>query len=251
VSTALQTSTALWQLLARAALVTVTALAPLMVLVLFARRLAGGLEPLPSGLLVMVGVSSACLMAAWRFAWQRFASSEAGRRLATWWPPALLAVLALSLSVPGTPPLALVVFWLLLAGEEIAAGMSRRAAATPRRTEAAVLPQESELPADVSQQITRTIHYGVETLIVLLRVSFAAGQQTETVHVAFCPPLVGVATAKYERLRGVECEVKITSVETYGARLEAKRRGALQAADEAVLKLTVTAGDESVLSTEY
>jgi hypothetical protein len=121
--------------------------------------------------------------------------------------------------------------------------MSRRTIAAPNRIEFAVAAA-TELPAGVSQQMTRTAEGGVETLIVLLRVSFASGQQTETVHVAFCPPLVGVATAKYERLRGVECEVKITSLETYGARLELKRRGALQLTGETVLKLTVTSSDE-------
>lgn len=101
--------------------------------------------------------------------------------------------------------------------------------------------EEALLPPGVSQQITRTADAAGETLDCLLRVTFVVGEQTQAVHVAFCPPLCFAPTATCQPLDGAACEVKVTSVETFGARLEVKRRGGLALADEAIVQLRVVA----------
>jgi hypothetical protein len=230
--------------LGRVCLLTATVATPVVLTLLLVRRLAGELQPLPAGFLVCVGLAAAALALAWRIAWQRWSSpSVLSARLAVWWPPAVLALLAMGLSIPGSHPLALVLFWAMLIGEEVYAGLARRSPSSqiPIARETSPAPAVmDQLPSGVSQQITRNTADGVETLTAILRVSFAAAQQTEIVHVSFCPPLPDQPTATAEQLAGAGCEVKI-SAETYGARLEVKRRGSLQTPAEAIIKLTATA----------
>jgi hypothetical protein len=150
----------------------------------------------------------------------------------------MLALLAVSLSIPGTHPLALLLFWMCIVGEEVWSGLARRPAVTLTRSVSAA---DDDFPPGVSQQLTRATADGVESITARLRVSFASGQQNETVHVAFCPPLDAQPTATCKPLRGAACEIKIAEVATYGARLELKRRGELPAAAEVVVELSVQA----------
>lgn len=241
------------QTLLRLCLATATVMVPVVLLLLVARRLTGNFSPLPGVMLVLIGAVAALAAIAWRKLC-RWSAGEGS------WPsqterglPAIcLALLAIGLSIHGTPPLSLMLFWLVLVAEEVWTGWPRPASPPPHvvapqmatiTTESNIAEEEEEeaplLPADVSQQMTRVVEGDQELLICLLRATFAAGQQHETLHVAFCPPLLNAPTATCEQLDGPPCEVKLAAVEVYGARLELKRRGPLALADEVILKLQV------------
>lgn len=239
--------------LMRLCVITLTVAVPLVLLLLVARRLAGNFAPLPGVVLVLIGAVAALTAFGWRKLW-RWSTREGSwqSQVERGLPAVCLALLAIGLSIPGTPPLALMLFWLVLVAEEVWTGWPRPTLPQPQTvaplaetstTESDVAEQEEEdaplLPAEVSQQMTRVVEGDQELLICLLRATFAAGQQHETLHVAFCPPLLNAPAATCEQLDGPPCEVKLAAVEVYGARLELKRRGPLALADEVLLKLQV------------
>lgn len=79
-------------------------------------------------------------------------------------------------------------------------------------------------PADeVLQQLTRRrLAGGAEELAGWLRVPFAAGQRTENVHVAFCPPFATAPQLAAAQLDGPEARVKTAQLLPYGVRLDLK-----------------------------
>lgn len=243
-------------LLGRIALRTATVLVPLLVLLLLVRRLAGELQALPGVLLVVIGGVAVVATCLWRRAWRHLeGATRGGEILATYLPPATLALMAVALSIGGTHPLALISFWAILVGEEVWFGIQREHRSTrgmlPVNANSGPLTSGAEdeqeiaalLPVGVSQQITRTADAQGEQLECVLRVNFTSGEQTQTVHVAFCPPLLFAPLATAEHLDGAACEVKVTAAELFGARLEVKRRGALALEDEAIIALHVVARD--------
>lgn len=257
-----------WPFLLRAACWALLVAATAVLLLLALRRLVGGPSaPLTGPLLVFTGVVAALAALVWRALWQKTEPEpQSGWRghLYRFLPAVALALLAIALSRSGTHPLALVVFWGVLIGEEVWAGTWatrwRRGgeadeAPAPSAPPGDSLEDASEadesdeeeqplLPEGVSQQITRMATDEGERLACALRGTFAAGQQTETLHVAFCPPLATRPTAACQQLDGPPCDVKVAECETYGARLELKRRGPTTLADEVILLLEVTAPRE-------
>jgi hypothetical protein len=239
-----------WPLLwGRAGLITVSVLAPLVALLLLARRLTGQLSPLPGAGLIIVGVIAALAAIAWRLAW-RWGASDAQSwqaRLATYAPATVLVILLAALSIRGTPGWALGIFWLTLIGEELFAGWwfspaagARRSVVEHEEVETSTCEEEesaSLLPAGVTQQITRVQQDHREVLTCLLRATFEINQQHAALHIAFCPPLATTPTAILHQLDGPPCDARLTDSATYGARLELKRRGPLTLADEVLLSV--------------
>jgi hypothetical protein len=77
--------------------------------------------------------------------------------------------------------------------------------------------------AEVVQQLTRSRAMdGTEELSGWLRMAFAAGQRTGSVHVAFCPPLSVVPELSVEQIEGPEARVKTAQLLPYGVRLDLK-----------------------------
>jgi hypothetical protein len=77
------------------------------------------------------------------------------------------------------------------------------------------------LPPGVSQQITRArLDDGVEVLHGLLRGDFAPGQRSQSLHVAFCPPLERTPEIKVEQIEGPRASLKVGEVQSYGARMD-------------------------------
>ena len=242
-------------LLRDAAVLSGGAMSAILAIVLVVRRLAGQWQPLPALTLLGAGVVLVILAQLWRMGWQANATVSGS----TWhpWlgriaPGMVLFLCAVSFSIPGTSLWALVLFWLLLVGAESFG--ARKYLQQRNRHEVATLSpndgatdeeEETEqesgelLPTGVSQQFTRHISAGVETVTCLIRVPFAVGEQTHTVHVAFCPPLAGELISRCEHVDGAACETKISLVESFGARLDVKRRGPLTLEDEAVVLLEV------------
>jgi hypothetical protein len=243
------TRTRAWPLLLlRVVLRTATFVVLLVALMIAGRRLAGHLEPLPALLLLLTGLLLATAALVWRQLWRKYEGEGRWQdAVARYAPAATFALLAIGLSTSGTHPLALVMFSLALIGEEVWAGMPRAAAVGPARSAPVEEQTAAQLPPGVSQQITRSVEAGSETLDCLLRATLEAGQQHETLHFAFCPPLLWPPTATCEQLSGAACEVKLAAIETYGARLEIKRRAPFTLADEVLISLHVKSHDRSLL----
>ena len=53
-----------------------------------------------------------------------------------------------------------------------------------------------------------------------LRATFEAGQRTESIHVAFCPPFLQTPKMHVEQLDGPTTRIKVAQLLPYGARLE-------------------------------
>lgn len=87
---------------------------------------------------------------------------------------------------------------------------------------------DESIPENVVQQLTRVREEnGRESLHGILRGSFAAGERTQNLHVAFCPPLAGVPQFSFEQVDGPPASIKAAQVESFGARLEVRLDAAL------------------------
>ncbi len=65
-----------------------------------------------------------------------------------------------------------------------------------------------------------------------LRMPFAAGQRTGSVHVAFCPPLRATPELLVEQIGGPEARVKTAQLLPYGVRLDLKLAVAAEEPDQ-------------------
>ena len=209
----------------------------MVVLLLFARRIAGALVQ-PLGGLSLVGVAALGLFLAfvWRLGWQARSSQNSS------WVPVLpgitLFVLLSVLSLPETANWALMLTWLaFLTGEaawwwtaysSLRQPQARRNVPPITRVSferAAPEDTESTMPDDVFQSVTRSRAGNQERVSALLRVSFVRGQRTAVTHLAFCPPLCATPKLSAETTDGPEASVAITSSQPFGARLEIRLEG--------------------------
>ena len=71
-----------------------------------------------------------------------------------------------------------------------------------------------------------------------LRLSFAAGQRTGSVHVAFCPPLRVTPEMEVEQIEGPEARIKTAQVLPYGARFDLKLAAAAEQPTTVLLQFT-------------
>lgn len=62
----------------------------------------------------------------------------------------------------------------------------------------------------------------MEELSGWLRLPFAAGQRTGSVHVAFCPPLCVTPKMEVEQIEGPAVRIKTAQLLPYGARFDLK-----------------------------
>ena len=91
--------------------------------------------------------------------------------------------------------------------------------ATPDVEDAAV----DAPPADLVQQLTRQRdESGGETLHALAQAEVPAGDRVAVLHLAFCPPLEAAPQLTAHALDAEDAEVKITTAESYGVRLEVR-----------------------------
>lgn len=98
--------------------------------------------------------------------------------------------------------------------------------------------------AEVTQQLIRSeAADGSEELSGWLRLPFAPGQRTGSIHVAFCPPLRVAPELAVEQIEGPEARIKTAQLLPYGARLDLKLAAAAESPTVVLLQFTAgTAG---------
>jgi hypothetical protein len=163
--------------------------------------------------------------------------------------PSVLALLTLiSLTIPGTPLLALMLAWLIvLAGEAAqlhfhfrpswASTLSPPPLPAPPAPIPPPLPSEietelaeaeftetetaeAEIPAGLLQQVTRVLEDDRESIHALVQANIAANDRLAIVHLSFCPPLANRPELTAHALDMDDADVRITQAETFGVRLE-------------------------------
>jgi len=246
------------------------------------RRLAGALSsPLEPPVLLAAGAMVAAAALGARLPW-RLGPKAARRSRPSWAQSLVLSasvlVLGASLSLPGTAASGLVALWAVLAAEELwawrpllwprlrrgsspATRSERRlrwgdsctvapevAVQLPPQQSAGVAvqlpPQQTDVPPEeVLQQLTRSqAADGSEQLSGWLRIAFAAGQRTGSVHVAFCPPFARTPELVVEQLAGPEARIKTAQLLPYGVRLDLKLNAAGEQAASVLLQFSAQAG---------
>jgi hypothetical protein len=220
----------------------------------FLRRLTGGLLTPLSGLaLLLVGVLLVSLASVLRAPWLASRglhvsggrAPRVARALGLSAPFPALVLFALALSSPNAATWSVVLLWLIVAAHELGwAALWRRGqvhelwprpgrqrtrsgAARNGGAESAPAAQTSvgatdeQLPAAVTQQIVRsTDAEGVDDIHGTLRAQFAAAERTQSLHVAFCPPLSETPTMQCEQVDGPPARLTIAEVQSYGARID-------------------------------
>ncbi len=102
-----------------------------------------------------------------------------------------------------------------------------------------IAPETAVLSDDITQQLTRSqAADGVEELSGWLRLSFAAGQRTGSVHVAFCPPFAVVPELEVEQIDGPEARIKPAQLLPYGTRLDLKLAAASEEPTSVLLQFS-------------
>jgi hypothetical protein len=235
-----------------AALLALLGAAALMVV---ARRLAGALaNPLEPAVLFATGLLVASMAIAIRLGWLAPPTARPSLRLdriVMVLTSVAVAALGVGLCVPDTSVVGMFLLGILLGTEESwawawhlrhsegrAVEQAERSvrldaahAAPPRATRGSAAPhaavtldEELEtLPDDVTQQFTRSqTADGTEAISGWLRLAFAAGQRTGSLHVAFCPPFAAMPELEVEQVDGPEARVRTAQLLPYGARLDLK-----------------------------
>jgi hypothetical protein len=98
-------------------------------------------------------------------------------------------------------------------------------------------PLDTAPPPEVMQQLTRSqAADGTEELFGWIRLPFAAGQRTGSIHIAFCPPLAVTPEVEVEQIEGPDARVKTAQLLPYGARFDLKLNAAAEDATTVVLQ---------------
>ena len=222
---------------------------------MWSRRAASALQqPLDWSGLLLLGAVSAGVGVAARLLARRSLSSPFDGVLSF----GLLAW-GIALSVRGAPAGGLLLFWGILAGEEVWAwrrvlglawlrgrfpdrGGSEPAAESPLApsSRGPVADLHSPPPGEVTQEFVRTRQPdGSERLAGWLRTPLSPGQRTASVHVAFCPPFVRTPKITVAQQEGPPARIKEAQLLPYGARLDLKLAQAADAPATVLLEITV------------
>lgn len=245
------------RLLADWSLTSLLVLLPSLALFFVWRRLAGALVASPHvGLLLAAGALAAALATAVRLLAQvqsrLYGAIEGPGRSVIWTPPVSLGLFGLALCCPGATIAGHFAFWTPLALEEAFSlwRFRRRQVgrtARPRRPRLdqaeTDLAAVDEAPAEaVRQQFTRyEAEDGSDTLSGWLRVEFAPGQRTASVHLAFCPPFSRVPTLLLEQAEGPAVRIKTGQLLAYGARIDLKLASPGEETASALVQFTAQA----------
>jgi hypothetical protein len=200
-----------------------------------ARRLAGEFsQPLGgAGLVAVAGLLGAAVIAI-AVAVRREYSVLGTQYLVLGGVTSAAMTLLASLTFANSAPSAVLVSWFVLAVADavtwrLAVRRTKRANRVRPPLAAEAEPAES-IPANMTQQLTRVREArGGESLHALARAEVPAGDRLAVVHLALCPPLESPPELTAHAIDAEDAEVRITTAETYGVRLEVRL---LQAARE-------------------
>ena len=99
------------------------------------------------------------------------------------------------------------------------------------------LEKEVLLEPGVTQQVSQMLDdQGRAAFAGLLRADWQKEERQVVLHVAFCPPLKQLPTIEVYQLDGPSSTIKVTELQVYGTRIEIRRTGPFDDADEAVLQ---------------
>jgi len=106
----------------------------------------------------------------------------------------------------------------------------------PRPVSVPASIQAERLAGDVTQRLVRRrLPDGLEVYQGSLRITFAAGQRTEVLHVAFCPPFETTPQWTASVLEGPALTIKQVQVYPYGARVEVRLNQASRQPTQSVI----------------
>ena len=228
-----------------------------------ARRLAGGLAiPLgPGSLLVVAGVLSA-IATLMRVAvivtfGERRSWPEWGLLIV---PSLTMLLLANSLSLPKTAVAGLIAIWGIIGlheaawlagfwwriGRPLRWGRRQTVARLPSAGNSILSPDAGQSTSDVERsefdgRLTQILQRGVdeqgnEMFWGTIRADFAAGQRSQSLHLAFCPPFDSLPELTVDRAEGPAANVSVAEVQSYGARIEVRLGGVLPEVTEVTLE---------------
>ena len=203
---------------------------------LLARRFSGGLEqPLSNVGLFAAGTILASAAFVLRAARQKFGRYDVRSLAIDLAMSAAVAMVAVALSLPGSPTFGLLALWTIVVVEEFATMLllpSNRKAPSERSGllgNLDVLPPVAVAwqPAaelgdiDFRQQFQRVRDIdGRDRLTGRMRIDLAAGQRTGHLHAAFCPPFEELPVVEAKTLDGPAARVKTAQILPHGIRLD-------------------------------
>ena len=99
--------------------------------------------------------------------------------------------------------------------------------------------KSAELEAHMTQSILRSRgDDGAEAIHAQLRAEFAARERTQSLHLAFCPPLNTVPTVQLEQLSGPRASLKVAQIQSFGTRIDLRLLGESDEACSVVVRVT-------------
>ncbi|MFP6667730.1 MAG: hypothetical protein VB876_10480 [Pirellulales bacterium] len=230
------------------------------------RRIAGGLhEPLSAAGFLLVGLALAVISTMLRFGapatMLRSGANLAQRGFVVLAPPLAVAVICISICLPGSSNIGLCGLWLIVVATEGAFCLFVRSRfriggppqptrsldeqqqvekKSPERLDAADVTATSQgLAANLLQQFHRGADKDTgEYCHGMIRATFVAAQRTDTLHLSFCPPFYSTPELHVEQTEGPDAQVKVTQLLPYGARLEVRLASAPETDVQAVLEFT-------------
>jgi hypothetical protein len=105
-------------------------------------------------------------------------------------------------------------------------------------------PDVSPRSAEMHQQLTRaSLADGADRLAGWLQATFAPGERTSTVHVAFCPPFAEPPKVSLRQTSGPATRIKPGQILAHGVRLELKLNFASRAAERVLVEFAAESRD--------
>jgi hypothetical protein len=197
------------------------------------RRIEGALVQSPPGAaLIVAAIGLVCTAALLRIAAPRQIQRELAFVL-----PGVAAILVLAaVSLPGTSQWGIAGAWLVMISTEAATWWHSFNPHRQAQVQSGPEPpsavaagsglndcEEPEIPDGLVQQVTRVQESANrESIHALVQANIPAGDRLAIVHLAFCPPLAARPELTAHAIDADEIDVKVTQLETFGARLEAR-----------------------------
>jgi hypothetical protein len=102
---------------------------------------------------------------------------------------------------------------------------------------------DEELSEEICQQLIRSHSETTEDrMIGFLRARFDAGTRSQSIHVAFCPPMLHRPDVRFFQLSGARVRISAADVQTVGIRFDLRLVSPSQVEEQVVLHFEATCG---------